>query len=201
MSLYAGVLYYEQFKFGDAWNNASFLTLLDRFSSESEPFKAINKQISYVAAANSNRSIHNAALYNFCGAKCAVLNFAPSDLHNQAISPYYYNLLDGHCQDVTGVVDSGWNKLSEKPPMQLLEDYYKCYPSPSSLWLDSLGIATGNADLWMKIYSIIFIPLAVFMWQCLKGRNEALKPKKEKSSDIPTLVVNSSQGENYDFFL
>jgi hypothetical protein len=80
--------------------------------------------------------------FGFCDYKCSLISLNSYDGLNKAMSPYFYNLDEGHCKDSTN--KESFDSLGETPPTNLVEEYYRCKSTKTSAFFNSVGIANGN---------------------------------------------------------
>jgi hypothetical protein len=178
-----------------------------------DDYKVLNDQIQQAArhavygsgtaaaADDDTRSV-----FSFCGTTtCAVTTVNVYDEVNKAVSPYYFNLDEGHCVDSTQ--RKAFLKLAEDAPQKLVEEYYRCRKSVSTSFFDSVGIANGNTAVFAPLVGLFILTPLIHAYYMSNGKvmskakysdkdmDSALKELAERLLDIkngkPTLQSDS----------
>lgn len=132
-----------------------------------------------ISALNPNRPF-NTADYAFCTlsyGSCSLLLFHVFD-RERAVSPYYYELEQSACYN--SFTTPHWSKLVETPPFPLVQQYYECTARAEDAFIDSLGIAVGNASFWVPLGLCALLPM-VYMF--LNYYKDAPSTKHEYGDD------------------
>ena len=124
-----------------------------------------------------------------CGdSNCTLLILDTYDKFDRAVSPYYYNLDYGHCNDSTK--KESLDLLGETPPSLLVEEYYRCQHSTQNAIITSAGIAGGNTLCIAPILSwaILFCLVHVYYWRCSKEPMHEEHREDVKQSALDELI-------------
>jgi hypothetical protein len=114
-------------------------------------------------------------LFTFCNNECTMISFLMYD-YNFGVSPYYYDLTNGHCEDSFNT--NNWDSFVSNPPSKLTEQYFRCYSFRYDAVFNSLGVAMGNLDIIAPI--ILFCVLLPLIYIFLKAIG--VKVEKERFS-------------------
>lgn len=135
-------------------------------------------------------------LFDFCnlgGAmSCSLLMFNSQNYAAQTVSPFKFQLTNGSCSNSFVIAPAAWQKLIDNPPVQFTQTYYECYETTSSALLTSLGVASGNSQLFIPIVMVAILPLIYAILVCIRQvppKEEYQKIEKAQVMDILSLVL------------
>lgn len=146
--------------------NEEYCQLIDvvssfvHFPNDDDLLKTINLFNKYEDSQAMNDAIYEAYNFDtndfsFCDDNCSLISLNSYDFLNQAMSPYFYNLNNGHCRDSTD--KESFDSLGATPPTDLVEEYYRCRSTKTSAFFNSVGIANGNMLLFAPFICLLFL--------------------------------------------
>eukprot|EP01034_Spumella_vulgaris_P021988 gene21988-28075_t len=96
--------------------------------------------------------------YSFCrinvNQTCSLQMFNSFQATSYEVSDYKYQVFNGSCKNSTSIPTLSWDFLVSNPPVAFTQTYYECFDSPRSSFVNAIGIASGNVQ--------IFIPFVIF---------------------------------------
>ena len=101
-----------------------------------------------------NRTEPNHAMMSFYVWVCILRSFVNVCMYVLYVCMYMFVCV---CRD----------RLVQNPPVKFYQDYYQCYPSPSSTLLSSFGVAAGNLSIALPIALALLLPLVYLLLKCM----------------------------------
>ena len=123
-------------------------------------FKAMYAMVSQDVTGNTfQNNTYRHSAYDFCYGNCSIVTVNAYDAFYQT-SLYYYSVLNGSCTDTISS-DSFENLVI--PVARLTEVYYECISNLFNSIINSMGIASGNFQLFLPPFIGICILIAKFV--------------------------------------
>jgi hypothetical protein len=109
-------------------------------------------------------------LYSFCNvgyAVCSLVVINTFDSKNVAVSDLFYELSNGSCADSVTIPAASMDRLAAVPPELLVEPYYNCRKSHTTILSNAVGIAVGNVHALLPILFLLVAQmyLVLLYWE------------------------------------
>ena len=107
--------------------------------------------------------------FNFCNGECSLITlhtyntYSVNETNQYTVSPYLYQIPNGSCNDIYSITDTAFIELATNAPVKFTEDYYECYPHVIDALIDSIGIGSGNASMYVPLIFAIILPF-LYLW-------------------------------------
>jgi hypothetical protein len=129
--------------------------------------------------------------FSFCDYDCSLIVINVYDENDQFISPHFYSLTNGHCQDSTE--KDSFLTLGQNPPTDLVEEYYRCKNSKSTSFFKSVGLANSNMMLFSPFVFFFFMTPLILMYHKYIVKEEiddSEFPEAERSKALSVLATH-----------
>jgi hypothetical protein len=127
--------------------------------------------------------------FELCGELvCTMLALNIYDSDNTAVSPHYFEVVDGACRDTINV--DTYENLARSPPTLLTEPYYRCSSFLTNNIINAVGISVGNMEIVTNIVLVFAALPLIFLYLTLMG----LHLKVEKYTDTDKSAVAHELG-------
>lgn len=103
--------------------------------------------------------------YAFCD-NCSVFSLRAYDEFDYRVNSAGLQIFNGSCNDVVSA-HVQWQPETMAPPSQIVENFFKCKPTPFDSMVNGLGIGVGDSTIVVPTLVIIVIPLIhLFLHYC-----------------------------------
>lgn len=102
--------------------------------------------------------------YDWCnvsGVGCSIFAYNMKDPYTQ-INNYYLQIFEASCSD-TLYYAGAMTKLGNIAPVPLEEKYFECTSTVWNALINSIGVATGTASLFLPMFILMFVWIANYM--------------------------------------
>jgi hypothetical protein len=139
---------------------------------------SINAVLSY-----TNDSIWRRNAYEFCSSLtsrgCSVLAIATFSPPLYTVSPYYFQVPYGSCNNSFTISKESQQKLLQIPPTDLTEIYFECNRSPYDSFISALGVSVGNTVM-ARYVAIAFVTFILFWYNRIYPLHTYTNKEREK---------------------
>jgi hypothetical protein len=145
---------------------------------------------------NYSDLVYQNSFDEFCklktGLGCSLVIFHAFDATSKAVSTFQYQLYNGSCRNTEAIPFEVWNQLVVVPPVQFTQLYYECYDQTRAAIVSALGIASGNAQIFLPILMFLILPflyLILLVIHEVPPKAEYKEQEKEQVNAIFALVL------------
>ncbi len=123
---------------------------------------------------------------------CTIINFSlfnPYPARGYSISDYYYQLLDGACKDSFSISEAAANNMINYPYAELTQAYVTCTESYGTIFMNNVGISTGNTSTYLPLVVLVLISIAYGYQKFTGKRINPTFTKAEKDEALESLAL------------
>ena len=123
---------------------------------------------------------------------CSIINFSlfnPYVGQGNSISDYYYQLVDGACKDSFSISQAAANNMINNPYAELTQSYVTCTESYGTIFMNNVGISTGNTSTFLPLVVIVLISIAYGYQKFTGKRINPTFTKAEKDEALESLAL------------
>ena len=138
------------------------------------------------------------------GSSCTIINFSlfnPYPARGYSVSDYYYQLLDGACKDSFSISEAAANNMINYPYAELTESYVTCVDSYGTIFMNNVGISTGNTTTYLPFIVLVLIGFA-YGYQKFTGKRinpTFTKAEKEEALESLALCLLLQRDQKFEF--